>query len=353
MGFQWMQDVKQHLEQRQATQRAHHPAVRVPFPITTACRRCRGLARTLERCALSDTSRRRPRRRPSHIATDPPPKRIACFFGLCIFRCDFGGRSVQREYGPSSPSLWRRGPCSSRGDLERGEGTMTTKKSPRSTSNRADGGEPRRVVASKSRSGGPDKTKPKPRTTAPASKARAASPKVADAKTTKTVPTGGAPAVVAAPADRLLAALEKTKSLHDLFVSRSGTDNYAIFGPCGPILWSANLDLSKADLSLWRRILTTPATMDGATWRFKWGGGEYTYQFTVSPDVLGHVLAVEQEEAAPRPVDDGDENRVGSLLFAGMKYGNLYMVFAGSPTSFADDDFQTIHDALRLCGVAS
>lgn len=141
-------------------------------------------------------------------------------------------------------------------------------------------------------------------------------------------------------------------SLRDHFESVSGTDLYAIFGARGPVLWRKGLDLSNDDLNAWRRVLRRPATR-GATWRTKvpWfitddspeGEKEYVLDFTESSDYPGHVIA------QPRADDNPDE----FPIIVGAKIGNIFMIFAGSPNSFVDGDFQQqVYDALRLCGVA-
>jgi hypothetical protein len=152
--------------------------------------------------------------------------------------------------------------------------------------------------------------------------------------------------------------VEGLDSLDDHFGFVSATDVYAIFGARGPVLWSGSgnrrvdLEFSKDDLNAWRRVLRRPATR-GATWRTKvgWfitddspeGEKEYVLDFTESSEYPGHVIA------QPRADDNPDE----FPIIVGAKIGNLFMIFAGSPNSFMDGDFQQqVYDALRLCGVA-
>lgn len=193
------------------------------------------------------------------------------------------------------------------------------------------------------------KAAPKKAVEAPPKKAAKAAPKKAatPAGEPPSKADGRAPVPPAA-----LAYADKLDRIDSLFVRESGSESYAIFGARGPILWGKGLALGKADLALWREVIEGPEAHDGKTWRFKQGDEEYTYTFssTENVDVPGHVVAMSEDEA---PEGEDGEDHAGPLCFAGARYGELFMVFAGSPNDFADGDFHSIHDVLRACGAAA
>jgi len=135
-----------------------------------------------------------------------------------------------------------------------------------------------------------------------------------------------------------------------LFVGESGTDDYVIFGEHGPVLWSQSLDFQPADLALWRRMIIDPSAHAGTTWQHNHRGQQLVYGFGPATEP-GHVLATVPEAEAERI--DPEVNPAEFTIFVGARYGKLFMVFAGSPNSFADGDFQGIYDTLRECGLFS
>ncbi|MFO0580575.1 MAG: hypothetical protein U1A78_41925 [Polyangia bacterium] len=157
---------------------------------------------------------------------------------------------------------------------------------------------------------------------------------------------GPAPASAPAPSSAPALGGDKTESVDKLVVSVSGTDQYAIFGPRGPILWARGIELGAQDLTMWRRLLAEPAAALGQVWRFKHHGVEREYELTGSAENEGHLIA-----SARSAGDSEDEGAEGELLFVGARYGSLFLVFAGPPTSFADGDFEDICKKMRSWGV--
>lgn len=158
-----------------------------------------------------------------------------------------------------------------------------------------------------------------------------------------------APVPAPAPAPAPSAAGDKTESVDKLVVSVSGTDQYAIFGPRGPILWARGLELGALDLALWRRLLAEPAVAAGEVWRFRHRGVEREYELTASPENEGHLVGSARSTGSEE--SEEEEGGEGELLFVGARYGSLFLVFAGPPTSFADGDFEDICKRMRSWGV--
>jgi len=190
----------------------------------------------------------------------------------------------------------------------------------------------------------------KPATKKPAT-TKLATKKPATAKTTakepaaKKVPVASAPATVS---DASIQRAGRLEHIGSLFVTESGTDSYAVFGARGPVLWSSGLRLTAADLELWRRLLNEPAALGEARWTYKHFDEELVFGFEPASQP-GHVLGrvPEAEAARINPEIDAAE----FTIFVGAKYGDLYLVFAGSPNDYADDDYQGIYDTLRACGL--
>jgi len=216
--------------------------------------------------------------------------------------------------------------------------TARTAKSKPSTSNSVSTTKPPTAKAARSRKktvSGPEPAPQKPvaKTTKNSSKAVGAA--------------GGAPAI-AIPSNPSADRANRLDRISSLFVGESGTDDYVIFGEHGPVLWSQSLEFQPADLNLWRRMILDPAAQAGTTWRHNYRGQSLVYGFGPATEI-GHVLAQVPEEEARRI--DPEVNPAEFTIFVGARYGKLFMVFAGSPNSFADCDFQGIYDTLRGCGV--
>lgn len=159
-------------------------------------------------------------------------------------------------------------------------------------------------------------------------------------------PAPSAPAPSPVPSPVPSAGGDKTESVDKLVVSVSGTEQYAIFGPRGPILWARGLELGALDLAMWRRLLAEPAKAAGEVWRFKHRGVERAYELTASPENEGHLVG-----SARSTGSEEEEGGEGELLFVGARSGSLFLVFAGPPTSFADGDFEDIGKKMRSWGV--
>jgi hypothetical protein len=158
-------------------------------------------------------------------------------------------------------------------------------------------------------------------------------------------PAPAAPASVSAGAIERADRLERITSL---FVSESGAEHFAIFGAHGPVLWSKGLEFKVADLALWRRMLADESAQGSTRWNYKHFDEALVLAFENATEP-GHVLARVPDEEAARINPELDPAEF--TIFVGAKYGNLHMVFAGSPSSFADGDFQGIYDTLRACGL--
>lgn len=141
---------------------------------------------------------------------------------------------------------------------------------------------------------------------------------------------------------------DRLTRISSLFVGESGTDDYVIFGEHGPVLWSQYLEFQPADLALWRRMILDPSAHAGTTWQHNLRGQQLVYGFGPATEP-GHVLATVPEAEAERI--DPEVNPAEFTIFVGARYGKLFFVFAGSPNSFADGDFQGIYDTLRECGL--
>ena len=139
------------------------------------------------------------------------------------------------------------------------------------------------------------------------------------------------------------AAGDKTESVDKLVASVAGTDQYAIFGPRGPILWARGLELGAQDLTMWRRLLAEPAAALGEVWRFKHRGVEREYELAGSAESPGHLVGSARGA--------GDAEGAGELIVVGARCGSLFLILAGSPTSFADGDFEDIGKRMRSWGV--